>query len=381
MNLAPHTQALMLSVLYGEASEAEHAEWAALSAENTALAQEYERLKATITIINESQKIDEEDDIFFAAQWEELHKVIKPNDNAPVMISLPQIEKVESAQRIKFFRPSNVAVQRWYWAAATILVSVGLSFSVYRWQMSELKSSSVQNTIQESEAASSLNNTESSSGASLSGKTDALQSRAPQTKDAANSSSAGRRSERQEQGMKGLAQPEEQKPSAAPLAAPQNKKSSDQAMPSDDVKKNTLKDNAMKNNSVHENVAKDKESSRLEDMKESTKSLERKKSEEAQAEESPQLQNKQSVESEVAAPNLAAPKLSAPKQVAPQSFESIERFQSAPVRLTPQNAPSALPTSAKPASIKSSTKNKLLSTNATIRLDSAQKRDSNSMKR
>lgn len=64
MNLAPHTQALMLSVLYGEASEAEHAEWAALSAENTALAQEYERLKATITIINESQKIDEEEDIF-----------------------------------------------------------------------------------------------------------------------------------------------------------------------------------------------------------------------------------------------------------------------------------------------------------------------------
>ncbi len=366
MNLAPHTQAHMLAVLYGEASETERNEWELLIAANPALMQEFERLKATITIINDAEKGDEDEDIFFAAQWEELRRVMKSDNAAPVMIMLPQIEKVESAQRAKIFRLATVATQRWYWAAATILVAVGLSFSVYRWQMSELKNGAVQKTIQESEAAPSPKNTEQLEGVSLSGKTDALQSRDRQTKDAGNASSVGRKGERQEQGMKRLVQPEEQKPSAAPLVAPQNRTSSDQAMPSDDAK----------NNSVKENAVKDKESKLIEERKETTKSLERKKSDEGRAEESLQQQNKQSVESEVAAPKLAAPKLSAPKQVAPQGFDGIERFQSAPARATPQNTPSALPTSAKPAPIQSSAKSRLLTTNATIRLDSTQKRDS-----
>lgn len=370
MNLAPHTQALMLAVLYGEASDAERNEWELLIAVNPALLQEFERLKATMTIINDAEKGDEDEDIFFAAQWEELRTVMKPDDTAPVMIMLPRIENAESARKAKIVRLATVAVQRWYWAAATILVAVGLSFSVYRWQISELKNGSVQNTVQESEAAPNTNNMEPSGSASLSGKTEALQSpdsqsRERQTQDIGTASSAGRRGERQEQGTKQLAQPEEHKPLAAPLAAPQNKTSSEQAMPSDDAK----------NNSVKENAVKDKEGKPIEERKETTKSLERKKSDEVQADESLQQQNKQSVESEV-----SAPKLSAPKLAAPQGFDGASRLQSAPARATPQNAPSALPTSAKPASIQHPTKNKLLSTNATIRLDSIQKRDS-SMKK
>jgi hypothetical protein len=361
MNLAPHTQALMLAVFYGEASDAERNEWELLITANPALLQECERLKATITIINDAEKSDDEEDIFFAAQWEELRKVMKPDDTAPVMIVLPQIEKVESARKAKSARLVTVATQRWYWAAATILVAVGLSFSVYRWQMNELKSSSVQNTVQESDATPRTKNTEQSEGASLSGKADAAPSRENQKNEIGNISTVGRRSEPQEKGTRQLAQPQEQKPSAAPLVAPQNRTSSDQSMPSDDAK---------------ENVAKDKESSRLEDKKESTPIPERKKNDEAQAEESLKLQNKQSVEAEA-----VAPKLSAPKRVVPQGFDGASRFQSAPALATPQNAPSALPTNAKPASIQSSAKRKLFSTNATIRLDSAQKRDSSTMKR
>lgn len=385
MNLAPHTQALMLLMLYGEASEAERAEWAALSTENPALAQEYKRLKATMTIINEAQKTDDEEDVFFAAQWEELRKVMKPNDNAPILIALPQADIHQRTPRANILRLA-AAAPRWYWAAATILVAVGLSFNAYRWQMSELKNSSVQNTVQESEAAPSPNNNEPSGGASLSGKTDALQSRdiqsgdiqsrERQTKDVGNVSSAGRRGGEQVQGLKRLAQPEEQKPSVAPLSLPQNKTSSEQVQPSDDVKNNPVKENAAK-----ENAVKDKVTSPIEEKKETTKSFERKKSDEGRAEESLQQQNKQAVEAEATIQKQDAPKLSAPKLVAPQGFDGIERFQSAPARATPQNAPSALPTSAKPASIQSSAKSKLVSTNATIRLDSAQKRDSSNHKK
>lgn len=360
MNLAPHTQALMLAVLYGEASDAERNEWELLLAANPALLQECERLKATITIINDAEKSDDEEDIFFAAQWEELRTVMKPDDTAPVMIMLPQIEKVESARRAKIFQIVTVATQRWYWAAATILVAVGFSFSVYRWQMSEWKNGVVQGTIQESEAAPSPSpkNTEQAEGASLSGKADAALSRDQQKNEIGNISTAGRRSEQQEKGTIQFAQPQEEKPSTAPLATPQNRTSSNQATPSDDAK----------NNPVKENAVKDKESKPIEEKKETAKSLERKKSDEAQAEESLQLQNKQSVEAEV-----MTPKLSAPKLTAPEGFNGASRLQSAPAR--------AIPQSVKPTSIQSSAKNKLLSTNATIRLDSAQKRDSSTMKK
>jgi hypothetical protein len=360
MNLAPHTQSIMLAVLYGEASDAERNEWKLLTAADPALLQEFERLKATITIINDAEKRDDEEDIFFAAQWEELRKVMKPDDTAPVMIMLPQIKSVESTRKSKIVRLAAVATQRWYWAAATIFVTVGLSFSVYRWQMIELKNGAVQNTVQESEAAPRPKNIEQAEGASLSGKADATPSRNNQKSNYGNSSTVGRRSEPQEKATIQLAQPQEKKPSTAPHAAPHNRTSSDQVIPSDDVK---------------ENVAKDKESSRLEDKKESTPIPERKKSDEAQAEESLKAQNKQSVEAE-----SVAPKLSAPKRAVPQGFDGASRFQSAPALATPQNAPSALPTNAKPASIQSSAKRKLFSTNATIRLDSAQKHDS-SMKK
>ena len=151
MTIAPRTQALMLAVLYGDYTDAERKEWEGLCAENPALRQELERLRATVAIINQAEKPSEEEENFFATQWDELRSLMKPDDGL-VQIALPL---PASQSQLKILRLVSAPTYRWYWAAATILVAVGLSFSVYRWQERDLKIAQMQDSETTSQPKSS----------------------------------------------------------------------------------------------------------------------------------------------------------------------------------------------------------------------------------
>ncbi|MFY7998792.1 MAG: hypothetical protein ACOVSW_09350 [Candidatus Kapaibacteriota bacterium] len=149
MNLEPHTQALMLSALYGELSEVERAEWEATCARNPALIQEFERLKATIAIVNDAET-EEEEDVFFAEQWKGLQSVMNAG-LTPIQIELPAKEK--RRKKAAIFRLENTQKHRKYWAvAATAILMAGAGASIYRWQFGDIPNTEIQKS--ESQEAS-----------------------------------------------------------------------------------------------------------------------------------------------------------------------------------------------------------------------------------
>lgn len=365
MNLAPHTQALMLAILYGEASEVERAEWLALCEENPALGQELERLRATLAIINQAEKPDEEEEKFFAAQWDELRSLMKPDEKL-VQIALPL---PASPSQPKILRIVSAPSYRWYWAAATILVAVGLGFSVYRWQERDLKIAQ----IQESET---IPQSKSSGEDGASAASD----------ESASDKQVLNQAERETQGRnEGISKAAPQKKSEDFGTVPAEQPRGDQ----EQAKKQSQP--LLKDEKNIESLPKGESQSREQENrpieKESTKEIEQKKAdvpdEKNVIEKSPKELKK----------TLEEAREYAPKGPPPQSFDNALRLQSVPSgaaskvapqalpQTSPQAAPLLAPASEKPSAVRALSRVKLSSTNATIRADSAQKRDSNFQKK
>lgn len=371
MTIAPRTQALMLAVLYGDYTDAERNEWEELCAENPTLRQELERLRATVAIINQAEKPDEEEEKFFATQWDELRSLMKPDDGL-VQIALPLSE---SKSQLKILRLVSAPTYRWYWAAATILVAVGLSFSVYRWQERDLKIAQ----IQDSETIPQPKTNEE-------GGTSAAPS-----KQALNQAE-GHIQGRSEDISKAAPQKQAEEYGIMPTEQPRG----DQ----DQVKK--LSQPSLKDEKNIESVPKGESQSREQENRpfekaiESTKEIERKK---ADAPDENDVLEKNATEKSTKElkKQMDEAREYAPKSATPQGFDNRLHLQSVPSgaasKVAPQTAPQVAPerapervpllapASEKPSTVRALSKVKLSSTNATIRADSAQKRDARLQKK
>ncbi|MCU0426509.1 MAG: hypothetical protein MUF71_12880 [Candidatus Kapabacteria bacterium] len=131
MNFPDHIQTLMLSALYGEMTAKEQQEWEQILAGNDAAKQEFERLQRTIGILNEAEKEEKstknaEEDTFYEEQWSALQR-LRQEEKKPVILTLPEVKP-----RAQFFQ-----MPRRYLAAATVLILLGFGVSVYRWQLKE----------------------------------------------------------------------------------------------------------------------------------------------------------------------------------------------------------------------------------------------------
>lgn len=370
MKLAPETQVLMLAVLYGEYTDAEREEWEGLCAENPALRQELERLRATVSIINQAEKPDGEEEKFFAAQWKELRSVMKP-DETPVQIVLPITKSLPLPLKPKILRLVSPYAQRWYWAAATILVVVGLSFSVYRWQERDLKTAQ----IQESEVIPPSKNSEEIGASAASGE---------QAQRQAEGRVLGRNDDASKAAPQKRANDEQDKVRAEqPLDQEQAKK---QSQPPIKDEKNS---ESLPKGEVQ---SREQENRPTEKTIESSKDIERKKADEPDEK---AMMEKNVIEkaSKELKKTLEEAREYAPRGAAPQGFDNAMRLQSVPSgaasKAVPQTVPQAAPermpllapASEKPSTVRALSKVKLSSTNATIRADSAQKHDSNFQKK
>jgi hypothetical protein len=119
----------ILSALYGELPAQERAAWEQLCAEKPHIADEYVRLRKTIEVLGEQEISDES--AFFGVQWEMLESVMKSDAAAGVMPASIEIPKA------RIFALISPQMRRWYMAAATFLLTLGLGISVYTWQQSE----------------------------------------------------------------------------------------------------------------------------------------------------------------------------------------------------------------------------------------------------
>ncbi len=368
MKLTPETQALMLAVLYGEQTDAERVEWEGLCAENPALRQELERLRVTVAIINQAEKPDEEEEKFFAAQWEELRSVMKPDDGlVQIVIPLP----TSQSQPTKIFRLVSAPTYRWYWAAATILVAVGLSFSVYRWQERDLKTAQ----MQESEVIPPPKNSEEvGAGTTFAEQVQRqAEGRVLGRNDDASKSAPQKRA-KDEQDKVRTEQPLDQEQAKKQSQPPIKDEKNSESLPKGEVQ------------------SREQENRPAEKTIESSKDIERKK---ADAPDEKAMMEKNVIEKvpKELKKTLEEAREYAPRSAAPQGFDHAMRLQSVPSgaasKIAPQTAPQAVPermpllapTSEKPSTVRALSKMKLSSTNATIHADSAQKHDSNFQKR
>lgn len=326
MNHEPRIQALMLSALYGELSEAERAEWEATCARNPALVQEFERLKATIAIVNDAET-QEEDDVFFAEQWQGLQSMMNAGIS-PVQIVIPVSE--QRRKKATIFYLENAQKYRTYWAvAATLIVMVGAGASIYRWQFGELRQASVQELGRESSTSNNAPST-SSDALPLADKPTQRKQDAIISKSEASINAAPRlRDEKQPQ-------------------TPTNQRLSDE------IKENTMLDR----DGVDNDVGAVQKSKQAEERKQAPSGKEASQS----SDEAEYPSKKHRTEEEIKT-----------KDVIPSVFQDKMLFQNAPQRIAPQQAPAPSP---KPASILPSARGRVFSTNATIKADSTPKRDS-----
>lgn len=340
MTIAPKTQALMIAVLYGDYTDAERKEWEGLCDENPALRQELERLRATVAIINQAEKPDEEEEKFFATQWDELRSLMKPDDGL-VQIALPL---PESKSQLKILRLVSAPTYRWYWAAATILVAVGLSFSVYRWQERDLKIAQ----IQDLETTSQPKSSEEGATSAAPSKQALNQAEGHTRGRSEDISKAAPQKQAEEYGTMPAEQPRDQEQAKKQSQPSLKDEKNIESLPKDEVQ------------------SREQENQPFEKAIESTKEIERKMDEAREY---------------------------TPRSAAPQGFDNRLRLQSVPSgaasKVPPQAAPERAlermhllaPASEKPSTVRALSKVKLSSTNATIRLDSAQKHDSSIQKK
>ena len=331
MNHEPRIQALMLSALYGELSEAERAEWEAVCDLNPALTQEFERLSATISKINDSET-QEEESVFFEEQWKGLQGLTNAGI-APVQIVIPSSaipQKEAHQKKATIFYNAIIGKQRKYWAvAATIVLMFGAGASVYRWQFGEVRQASLQELGRESSTSNNAPST-SSDALPLADKPTQRKQDAIISKSEASSDAAPRlRDEKQPQ-------------------TPTNQRLSDE------IKENTMLDR----DGVENDVGAVQKSKQAEERKQAP--AEKEASQRSDEAEYPSKKHR--TEEEIKT-----------KDVIPSGFQDKMLFQNAPQRIAPQQAPAP---SLKPASILPSARGRVFSTNATIKADSTPKRDS-----